>query len=39
MKKGIVTVNWDMICSPLKNGGLKIIILRHENNTYLLKLA
>jgi len=24
MKKGIATVNWDKICSPLENGGLKI---------------
>jgi len=39
LKKGIVTVNWDTICSPLENGSLKIINLRHENNTYLLKLA
>jgi len=38
MKKGIVTVNWDTICSPLENGGLKIINLRHENNACLLKL-
>jgi len=37
MKKGIVTVNWDMICSPLENRILKIINLRHENNAYLLK--
>jgi len=37
-KKGIVTVNWDTICS-LENGGLKIINLCHENNAYLLKLA
>jgi len=39
LKKGTSTVNWDTICSPLENGGLKIINLRHENNTYLLKLA
>jgi len=39
MKKGIVTVNRDTICSPLENGDLKIINLRHENNVYLLKLA
>jgi len=32
-------VNWDTICSPIENGGLKIINLRHENNAYLLKLA
>jgi len=32
-------VNWDTICSPLENGGLKIINLRHENNAYLLNLA
>jgi len=39
MKKGIVTMNWVTICSPLENGGLKIINLLHENNAYLLKLA
>jgi len=39
LKKGITTVNWDTICSPLENGGLKIINLHHENNAYLLKLA
>jgi len=39
MKKGITTVNWAKICSPLENGGLKIINLHHENNVYLLKLA
>jgi len=39
MKKGIATVNWDTICSPFENGGLKIINLHHENNAYLLKLA
>ena len=39
LKKGIVTVNWDTVCSPLENGGLKIINLRHKNNAYLLKLA
>jgi len=39
MKKGITTVNWGMICSPLENRGLKIINLHHENNAYLLKLA
>jgi len=27
------------ICSPLENGGLKIINLHHENNAYLLKLV
>jgi len=32
-------VNWDTICSALKDGGLKIINLHHENNAYLLKLA
>jgi len=39
LKTHIVIVNWDMICSPLENGGLKIINLRHENNAYLFKLA
>jgi len=39
IKKGIVTVNWDMVCSPLENGDLKIINLHHKNNAYLLKLA
>jgi len=39
MNKCIVTVNWNTICSPIENGGLKIINLRHENNAYLLKLA
>ena len=39
LKKGITTVNWDTIYSPLENGGLKIINLHHENNAYLLKLA
>jgi len=38
MKKGISTINWTTICSPLENGGLKIINLHHENNAYLLKL-
>jgi len=37
--KGITTVNWATICSPLENRGLKIINLDHENNAYLLKLA
>jgi len=32
-------VNWDTLCSPLENVGLKIINLRHENNAYILKLA
>jgi len=32
-------VNWDKICSPVENGGLKIINLRHENNAYLFKFA
>jgi len=32
-------VNWDTICSPLENGGLKIINLHHKNNAYLFKLA
>jgi len=32
-------VNWDTICSPIENGGLKIINLRHENNAHLLKLV
>ena len=32
-------MNWDTICSPLENGGLKIINLRCENNAYLLKFA
>jgi len=39
MKKDIVTVNWDMIFSPIENGGLKIINLHHKNKVYLLKLA
>jgi len=39
MKKCIVIVNCDTICSSLENGGLKIINLRHENNAYLLKLS
>jgi len=34
-----VTVNWATICSPLENGGLKIVNLHHENNALLLKLA
>jgi len=38
LKKGIVIVNWDTICSPLENGGLNIINLRHENNAYFLSL-
>jgi len=37
-KKGIVTVNWDMICSPLDNGGLKIINLQHEKMHIFLSL-
>jgi len=32
-------MNRDTICSPLENGGLKIINLRLENNAYLLKFA
>ena len=32
-------MNWDTICSPLKNGGLEIINFHHESNAYLLKLA
>ena len=32
-------MNWNTICSPIENGGLKIINLRHENNVYLLKFA
>jgi len=32
-------VNWDTICSPLENGGLRIINLRRENNAYLFKFA
>jgi len=39
LKKGITTVNWATICSPLEDGGLKIINLHHENNAYLLKLS
>jgi len=39
MKKGIATINWAKICSPLENGGLKIINLHHENNVYHLKLT
>jgi len=39
LKKGIAIVNCATICSPLENGGLKIINLHHENNAYLLKLA
>ena len=39
LKKCIATVNWGKICSPLEDGGLNIIILHHENNAYLLKLA
>ena len=39
LKKGIATVNWAMICSPLENGGLKIINLHHENNAYLSLLG
>ena len=39
LKKSITTVNWATICSPLDNGGLKIINLHHENYAYLLKLA
>jgi len=39
MKKGIVTINWAKICSPLENGGLKINNLQYENNAYLLKLS
>jgi len=39
LKKGIATVNWGKICSPLEDGGLNIINLHHENNAYLLKLA
>ena len=39
-KKKIAIVNWATICSPLENGGLKIINLNHHgNNVYLLKLA
>ena len=32
-------MNWDTICSPFENEGLKIINLCHENNAYLLKLV
>jgi len=39
MKKGIGTIIWAKICSPLENGGLKINNLQHENNAYLLKLT
>ena len=39
LKKGMVTVNCVTICSPIENGGLKIINLRHENNAYHLKLT
>jgi len=39
LKKDIATINWARICSPLENGGLKIINLHHENNAYLLKLG
>jgi len=39
LKKGITTVNWAKICSPIENGGLKIINLHLENNAYFLKLA
>jgi len=39
MKKGIATLNWATICSPLENRGFKIINLHHENYAYLLKLA
>jgi len=39
LKKDITIVNWATICSPLENGGLKIINLHHENNVYLLKLG
>jgi len=35
MKKGIVTVNWDTICSPLENGGLKIIVPAGWPGSYL----
>jgi len=38
-KKGIATVNWALICSPLENGSLNIINLHDENNVYLLKFA
>ena len=31
-------MNWDTLCSPLENGSLKVINLRHKNNAYLLKL-
>jgi len=39
LNKGITIVNWALICSPLENGGLKMIKLHHENNVYLLKLV
>jgi len=39
MKKGIATVKWNKICSPLENGSLKIINLHHQNNAYILNLA
>ena len=39
LKKDMVTMNWDTICSPLENGGLKIINFRRENDAYLFKLA
>jgi len=39
LKKDTTIVNWAMICSPIENGGLKIINLHHKNNAYLLKLA
>jgi len=39
LKKGITIINWAKICSPLDNGGLKIINIHHKNNVYLLKLA
>ena len=32
-------MNWDTICFPLNSGGLNIINLRHENNSYLLTLV
>jgi len=39
LKKGITTINWATICSPIENEGLKIINLHHENNAHLLNLA
>jgi len=39
MEKDTIRVNWAKICSPINNGGLKIINLYNGNNVYLFKFT